>query len=324
MPYLCSNSSRHASLQCVPRRDFVIYIGMRYNKQPTDIITQLQLLKERGLIIKDEDTALKQLASISYFRLASYWKVFETDESTHRFANSTQIEDIISLYTFDKELRSIIFTAIQDIEVALRTRIIHFFSMAHGAFWFMDAMKFNNQSIFQACFESIKTELNRSREDFLQEHFAKYDTPYMPPVWKTLEVVSFGNLSKLYANMKDVVVKKQVAKSVGLPQYTYLESWMRSLAVLRNCCAHHGRAWNRRYPAMPQLPKRLPLAWVNTQYVRPMKLYAHLCTLLYLEQSIVPNSDIKDRLLNLLKTYPYISTKQMGFPRGWENEPLWQ
>ena len=145
----------------------------------------------------------------------------------------------------------------------------------------------------------------------------------MPPVWKTLEVVSFGNLSKLYANMKDVEVKKQVAKSVGLPQYTYLESWMRSLAVLRNCCARHGRAWNRRYPAMPQLPKRLPLAWVNTQHVRPMKLYAHLCTLLYLEQSILPNSEIKDRLINLLKFYPYISTKQMGFPHGWENEPLW-
>ena len=93
---------------------------MRYNKQPTDITTQLAMLKQRGLIVSDEDTALKQLASISYFRLAS--------------------------------------------------------------------------------------------------------SPSMPPVWKTLEVVSFGNLSKLYANMKDVEVKKLVAKSVGLPQYTYLES----------------------------------------------------------------------------------------------------
>ena len=59
---------------------------MRYNKQPTDITTQLAMLKQRGLIVSDEDTALKQLASISYFRLASYWKIFETDETTHRFA----------------------------------------------------------------------------------------------------------------------------------------------------------------------------------------------------------------------------------------------
>ena len=104
--------------------------------------------------------------------------------------------------------------------------------------------------------------------------------------------------------MKDVEVKKQVAKSVGLPQYTYLESWMRSLTVLRNCCAHHARAWNRRYPAMPQLPRRLPLTWVDTRHIRPMKLYAQLCVLLYLEQSITPNSQIKDRLLSLLKAFP--------------------
>lgn len=297
---------------------------MRYNKQPTDITTQLAMLKQRGLIVSDEDTALKQLASISYFRLASYWKIFETDEATHQFANGTCLEDVISLYTFDRELRSIIFTAIQDIEVALRTRIIHFFSMTHGAFWFMDVSKFNNRNIFQTCLDNIQVELSRSKEEFLQEHFDKYSSPSMPPVWKTLEVVSFGNLSKLYANMKDVEVKKLVAKSVGLPQYTYLESWMRSLTVLRNCCAHHARTWNRRYPTMPQLPRRLPLTWVDTQHIRPMKLYAQLCLLLYLEQNITLNSQIKDRLLSLLKAYPKTITRQMGFPRGWESEPLWQ
>ena len=297
---------------------------MRYNKQPTDITTQLAMLKQRGLLISNEDNALKQLASISYFRLASYWKIFETDEATHQFANGTCLEDVISLYTFDRELRSIIFTAIQDIEVALRTRIIHFFSMTHGAFWFMDVSKFNNRNIFQTCLDNIQVELSRSKEEFLQEHFAKYSSPSLPPVWKTLEVVSFGNLSKLYANMKDVEVKKLVAKSVGLPQYTYLESWMRSLTVLRNCCAHHARTWNRRYPTMPQLPRRLPLTWVDTQHIRPMKLYAQLCLLLYLEQSITPNSQIKDRLLSLLKAYPKTITRQMGFPRGWESEPLWQ
>ena len=301
-----------------------IYKGMRYNKQPTDITTQLAMLKHRGLIVSDEDMAIKQLASISYFRLASYWKLYETDTVTHQFINGTRLEDVVSLYNFDKELRTIIFTAIQDIEVALRTRIIHFFSLEHGAFWFMDATKFNNLSIFNACLENIQNELSRSREEFLQEHFARYDSPSMPPVWKTLEVVSFGNLSKLYANMKDNDVKKKVAKSMGLPKYEYMESWMRSITVLRNCCAHHGRVWNRRYPTMPQMPARLPLAWADTSRVRPMKLYAQLCAILYLEQSIVPNSNIKDKLLKLLADYPQVSVRRMGFPNGWENEPLWQ
>ena len=55
-----------------------------------------------------------------------------------------------------------------------------------------------------------------------------------------------------------------------------------------------------------------------------MKLYAQLCTLLYLEQSITPNSQIKDRLLSLLNAYPHTITRQMGFPLGWEKELLWQ
>jgi abortive infection bacteriophage resistance protein len=296
---------------------------MRYSKQPIDIPEQLALLKQRGMIVNNENAALRQLESISYFRLANYWKVFETDDVTHRLVPGTQLEDVISLYVFDKELRSIIFTAIQDIEVALRTRIIHFFSLAHGAFWFMDATKFNNYSIYQTCLDNIQVELDRSKEEFLQEHFIKYDTPSMPPVWKTLEVVSFGTLSKLYGNMKDVEVKKMVAKSFGLPQYRYMESWMRSITVLRNCCAHHARTWNRRYPTMPQMPQRLPLNWVDVQYVRPMKLYAQLCTLLYLEQSITPNSQIKEKLLRLIDAYPSVSLKQMGFPRDWRQQPLW-
>lgn len=297
---------------------------MKYNKQPIDISTQLALLKQQGLIVNDERLAFKQLSSISYFRLANYWRTYETDKTTHLFVSGTKLDDIINLYNFDKELRNIIFIAIQDVEIALRTRIIHYFSMTHGAFWFMDASLFNNQSIFQTCLDSIKTELKRSKEDFLQEHFTKYDIPSMPPVWKTLEVVSFGTLSKLYQNMKDVKVKKQVANSVGLPQYVYLESWMRSLAVLRNYCAHHARTWNRRSPAMPQIPQRLPLVWIDAKQVRPMKLYAHICTLLYLEQSITPNSQIKQRLKHLLSTFPNINHKQMGFPNGWEKESLWQ
>ena len=296
---------------------------MKYDKKPADFDTQLEMLKQRGLIINDEDTALKFLTSVSYFRMTSYWRLFETDTTSHQFVSGTHIEDIISLYDFDKKLRTIIFTAIQDIEVALRTRIIHFFSLRHGAFWFMDASKFLNHSIYQTCLDNLQNELKRSREEFIQDHFTRYASPSMPPVWKTLEVVSFGNLSKLYANIKGTNAKKEVSKSMGLPKYDYMESWMRSLTVLRNSCAHHSRIWNRRFPTMPQLPNRLPLTWVDTSHIRPMKLYAQLCTILYLEQSILPNSNIKQQLLALFSDYPNVSLRNMGFPHGWQNEPLW-
>lgn len=113
--------------------------------------------------------------------------------------------------------------------------------------------------LYEGCLDNIKKEVSRSNEDFIKEHSEKYTFPSLPPVWKTLEVVSFGTLSKLFCLFKDNRLKKQVAREFGLPQYTYLESWIRCIIVLRNCCAHHARIWNRRFALKPQLPNRLPL-----------------------------------------------------------------
>ena len=33
---------------------------------------------------------------------------------------------------------------------------------------------------------------------------------------------------------------------------------------------------------------------------------------------------MKSKIDALLSAYPSIDTNAMGFPRGWENEPLWQ
>lgn len=298
---------------------------MEYNKLPIDFPEQLRKLKERGMIITNENDALELLGSISYFRLASYWHSMETDNSSdnHQFYPNTHFEDVINLYLLDEELRALIFTAIQNIEVALRTKIIHNFSMKWGSFWFMDASLFKNEAIYEHCIASLKNELGRSKEDFIQEHFVKYDTPDFPPVWKTLEVVSFGTLSKLYCNMKDTEVKKKVAKSFYLPQYPFLENWIKAASVLRNCCAHHARLWNRRFPVIPKLPQELPLQWIANHHIRPMKLYAQLCYLTYMEQSIVPNRQFKKRLLELLSDKPHTILRAMGFPENWQSEPLW-
>lgn len=298
---------------------------MKYDKQPIALPQQLRLLEQRGLIIQNEEIALSQLQSISYFRLANYWHSMEVPNSDkHQFLPDSNFDNVIELYQFDKKLRTLVFTSIQDIEIALRTRIIQCFSLKYGAFWFMDARLFKNEKIFATCLENIQKEVNRSNEDFLKEHFKKYDEPSLPPVWKTMEVISFGTLSKLYCNFNDTGVKKQVAKSFGLPQYLYLESWMKCASVLRNYCAHHARLWNRRFPIMPQLPKKLPLKWIDTSHIRPIKLYAQLCYLAYLEQSINPNSQFKGRITALLSDNPQATSKSMGFPANWREEPLWK
>lgn len=295
-----------------------------YAKYPITIADQIEMLRSRGLIISDTKYAESQLSKISYFRLANYWFPMEQDKTRHKFKPHSTFENVMHLYSFDKELRNIIFSGIQTIEIALRSKVIQHVSLKHGAFWFADANLFANKAIFQKCFDTLREEMARSKEEFLADHFAKYDTPPFPPAWKILEISSFGTTAKLYSNIKDVKLKKTIAREFGLPQHLILESWIKSIAALRNCVAHHARIWNRKYPMMPQMPATLPLPWIKTEGIQKERLYAILSLLLYLLQVLEEDVNFRIFLKELFKRYPNSDIVAMGFPKDWQNEPLWK
>ena len=288
-----------------------------------DLPDQVAILKSRGLVVGDDAFVLHKLEFISYYRLANYWRPMESDKITHQFKPDSRFEDIVRLYDFDMELRSLIFTAIQHVEIAFRSQIIHCFSLPYGSFWFMNPALFKNPSIYARCLHSLGDEIGRTKEEFIVEHFTKYDNPAYPPVWKSLEVASFGTLSKMYSNFADNNAKKNVARALGLPQHIFLESWMTSIAVLRNCCAHHVRTWNRVFTIKPQLPSKLPNAWIASGTASSSKLYPQLCCLQYLLDSIGVGKEFKTRLKLLLDSYPNVDACAMGFQKDWMMEPLW-
>lgn len=307
------------------RAELLLFTHMQtYTKQPITVAAQIQTLKQRGLQFLDENKAQNILSTISYFRLANYWKPLEQDKLLHIFKPNCHFEDVVSLYSFDKDLRLLIFSGIQSVEIALRTKVIHYVSLKYGSFWFADKTVFDSQTIYNKCFESIKSELARTKEDFIKEHFCKYDNPPYPPAWKTLEVSSFGTLSKLYCNLADVKLKKAIASDFRLPQHLFLESWIKSLSVLCNCVAHHARVWNRKFPWKPQIPRRLPSDWLTTSSIACERIYAQLCCIEYLLNAIGKGDDFKKSLKTLLSRYPNVDPRAMGFPIGWEQEPLWR
>lgn len=295
-----------------------------YTKQPLSIDDQIAKLRQQGLIIANEDTARKVLGEVSYFRFAAYLRPMEADKKTHQFKPGSTFENAVALYEFDNELRQLLFSAIQRIEVALRSKIIQHFSMQHGAFWFMQMDLHDSEHRFLENLNSLDREVTRSKEDFIKEHFRNYDKPEFPPAWKTLELASLGTLSKLYYNFADKKVKKVIAREFNLPQHEVLESWMRSLAALRNHCAHHARIWNRFLNATPQLNARLRGLWINNHQVDANKLYATLCYIAYWLDALDRGDAFRERLNMLFSQYPSVDTSAMGFPQSWENEPLWK
>lgn len=295
---------------------------MEYTKQLLSIQQQIDILKQRGLCIDYDAEATLNI--ISYFRLAGYWRLLETDKRQHTFKSGAKFSHIISFYHFDEELRKLVFSAIQRIEIAVRSRLIRIFSEYHGIFWFMDSSLAECDTMFQRNLNNLQEGLDRSTDEYILEHFRKYDTPSMPPVWKTLEVASLGTLSKLYSNMNDSAAKKSVSRSFCIPKFEYMRSWLRCITVVRNICAHHARLWNATIVVTPSLPQRMPLSWISNRTISPHKLYPHLCCITYWLQSITPTNTFSFDLKSLFTKYPVVDPIIMGFPRNWQNESLWQ
>lgn len=294
-----------------------------YNKTAITITQQIQTLKQRGLIVDDDIQAAKVLEVISYFRLADYWRFMEADPTTHQFKEGSRFEYVVNCYNFDKELKTLLFSAIQTLEVAMRAKMIKHFTSSFGAFWFMNPTLSSNSRFFTTNLEHIRTEVSRSREDFIIEHFQKYASPELPPVWKTLEVVSLGTLSKMYTNFNDATAKHLVARDFGLNHHKFLSSWVETLSVLRNCCAHHARVWNKCFPIMPQMPARMPKPWINNRDFPRASFYPQVCCIAYWLNNLYSDHSFPVAVKALFKKYPTVKPYLMGFPEGWENEPLW-
>ena len=216
---------------------------MIYSKKALTIEEQIAQLESRGLIIGDKAIASHHLRNISYYRLEGYWWPMQKDPTNHSFKAGNKFEDVIFLYEFDRELRILIFDIIERIEIGLRTKMIYHLSHEIDTWWFQNTELFIDTEQLIKSLAIIQEEVERSKDVFIKEHKRKYkEDKRFPPSWKTIELTSLGNMSKLYGNLKPTVKSKDIiAAELKAVNHTYLPSWLQSIAQIRNICAHHGR-----------------------------------------------------------------------------------
>lgn len=298
---------------------------MKYSNPPLSIENQIANLKQRGLQFNNEHKAAHYLSNISYYRLRAYTYPFQDNSnSSHLFVKKVSFEDIIGLYVFDRRLRLLVFNAIEKIEIALRTKIIYEYALAHGSHWFTDSSLFYNEYFFQVNNKALQKEVSRSTETFIKHYNQTYTSPTQPPSWMSLEVVSMGLLGKLFSNLKQGTVKTKVAKEFGLRKAEHLTSWIHAFVNLRNICAHHGRLWNRRLTITPIVPRNPDNLFIQNKNIFDNKLYVQLCCINYITRIISPNSSFVPNLRSLMNTCPLVDSKEMGFPDSWKEESIWQ
>jgi abortive infection bacteriophage resistance protein len=299
---------------------------MIYDKKSLLISEHILQLRDRGLIISNEEFAQHYLEHISYYRLAGYWWPMQSDKINHTFKENSKFEDVIALYNFDRELRVLLFDVIEKIEISLRTKLIYHLSHEFDPWWFQNTSIFQDTKALIETLANINEEVTRSKDAFIKEHKSKYkDDLRFPPAWKTLELTSFGSLSKLYGNLKNTIKSKDtIASELGAVNHTYLPSWLQSIAQIRNYCAHHSRLWNKNLPGTPKLLSKPPYKWVNDVPKDTTRLYLHLCIMRYMVNIIAPENSFSIKLQELLIKYPSIDPNALGMKSDWNNEPLWK
>jgi len=297
---------------------------MKFAKPPLSVEAQVKLLVSRGMSIPDPARACRYLAHINYYRLRAYWLPFEQDgnNDAHQFRPGACFDDALALYLFDRKFRLLIIEAIERIEVSFRTQFAHVLAMRYGSHPHLNSDLFFHPEQYQRCLKSLREEISRSSETFVDHYRTRYSDPEMPPIWAACEVMTFGQLSRWFNNLKRRSDRKAIASTYDFDE-KILASVMHHLTHVRNLAAHHSRLWNRRLTfTMRQLrrPKKLSR---DFNPAADRNIHNTLVMLDYLLKVGSPGTSWGRRLYQLLDEYPQADPLAMGFPQNWREREPW-
>lgn len=283
----------------------------------------------------DKEEAIDLFSRVSYSRLKYYWRDLIEDDSDGEFKDGTSFPTIIERYSFDHNLRVILFDAIETIEVALRAKIINHMSKAAGnGLWYLDPTLFEDEKRHQEFVLDLKYEFARSTEPFAKNYISEHpdwDSDTLggdnPDAWLIIEVASFGTLSKMYKNLRSQLPQRSaISNDFGLYSSKDLSNWIEVISLMRNIVAHHSRLWNRSLGKKIIDPKGRRNAWLNGELteLQKKKPYAVICAIAYLCKAVNANHIFANSVKRLCTEYPNIPLGKYGFPVKWEKEPLWK
>lgn len=284
--------------------------SLSYSKPPLSLDEQIALLRSRGMVIAGIQSAKELLFRTNYYRFCGYalhFEIFRGGVRADRFQEGTKFEDVSNLMNFDDELRRLLLRFLGPLEIAFRTAFCYEMSIGSGdPFWYTKRDYFFDSNEHRAFLDGCRESFSRSDETFVRAFKAKYSNR-LPPCWMMIELASFGGWSKLYGNLKLKRLRQRVAGRFGVREHTF-RSWIRSLAVLRNACAHHKRIWNQQLSYSPTIRHTLFEHAANERRVA-----ARILVLSELLKPLKLADSISLEMQHLMDAYPIVDRRELGF-----------
>ncbi len=303
-------------------------MSRQYTKPSLSLDEQIAHLRDNGMRVDDEESARYWLTHVSYYRLSAYWLYFEfpKDRPGPRFRPGTTFAGVTALYDFDRKLRRLAMRGSEHIEVALRGSWAYQLGQLGNGHTYLDADLYEKRGEFHRNLSKLAGEVGWSKETYIKHYRETYDAPALPPVWMVAEMMSFGQLSRWFSNLRDRGLRNRIAQPLGLPE-TVLVPLIRHVTDIRNICAHHGRLWNRGFlqpPKLAQKPVMLHASLNTIGVLNPAKLYNGLTLIGHVVRTVAPESTWRTDLAAHLETHPEQDFTAMGAPENWRDRPMWQ
>lgn len=278
-------------------------------KSPISFDEQIEKLETRGCFIADKGFAKQKLQQINYYRLTAYFLPFKISEDKYR--PGTSFETVYRIYEFDRRLRNLIFSAVEEIELMLRSRLAYFHAMKYGPLGYLNPVNFNLRHNTKRFENHINSAIEHNKgQFFVKHHIDKYDSQF--PLWVIIELFTMGELSFFFSDLLKAD-KKQLARELFKTSDSNVSSWLLCLTNIRNYCAHYSRLYYNRFGTIPATPKGFP-------YILSDRVFDYILVLKFLyPDPIAWKNGFLIALQALIDEYNgVIDMPCIGFPVNWE------
>lgn len=211
------------------------------NKTFKTLDEQVQILKNKGMIVEDDEATKEILLRENYFFISGYRTLFMKSLTDKTFVPGASFRELYGVFNFDRQVRNILFKNLLIIENNLKSIISYHLSKEYGIREqdYLNPNNFNNHPDKRRQINDLIQKMKRQIRSNADSHTATahYNMNYgYIPLWIAVKVLSFGIVSELY-----LILKPSDQKAVA--EFFHIEAeefatYLPVLANYRNLCAH--------------------------------------------------------------------------------------
>lgn len=294
---------------------------------------QIEILRNRGLVINDVEKAESLLLSENYFFINGYRHIFLKNHKDSNFIKGTTFEELYAVFQFDRNFRNILFKNLLIVENNLKSIISYRLSKKYGVKE-KDYLKPSNFSLDSKKIRQVNDVLNKIKRQIKingRQHSATlhYLSNYgYVPLWILVKLLSFGMINEFYSILKPED-KLSIAQYYNLDVET-LGIYIGLLSNYRNLCAHEDIVYEHRtQKTIPdtKFHRLLDIPMMNDEYTYGKN---DMFSVVIMLKQVLNESDFTDFVnevsyeLSLLDGRVNVIPQskildRMGFPSNWED-----